>query len=185
MAQRRVEQDDNVTIVHEKIPEGKVTSITYREPPPEYVRVRLSDSAREYLRRRGFSDRFITGLGMMLQEATNKVHNTIIGGSDSSGSMHSVTVPSKPERMKMPSSLSGSWMQLGEGRRAPIMPDIGPYFPNATYYPETYRAFTSAEGQRFMQRYYVTGWLRRDERSGEWIIAPPAPLAQVTPRRTQ
>jgi hypothetical protein len=184
MAQRRVEQDDNVTIVHTKIPEGKVTSITYQDPPQEYVRVRLSDQARQYLRRQGYSEKFIRGLHMMLQESTNLIHNTIIR-SDESGEGPGVSVPSKPERMHMPSDLRSSWSQLGEGSSALIMPDIGPYFPNTTYYPETNRAFASAEGQRFMRRYYTTGWLRRDEQSGEWTISPPAPLAQITPRRTQ
>lgn len=184
MAQRRVEQDDNVTIIHEKIPEGKVISITHRDPPPEYLRVQLSEQARQYLRRQGYSQKFITGLGMMLQESTNLIHNTIIrSGGRAEGS--DFVRPDPPRRMEMPSSLQGSWMELGEGRGALIMPDIGPYFPNATYYPETYRAFASAEGQRFMRRYYTTGWLRRDAQSGEWIVAPPAPLAQITPRRTQ
>ena len=176
-------QDGNVTITRTASPPEKVTTIVARDPPQEFVRVSLSRQAREFLRRKGFSTKFIDALHMMLQEATNKVHNTIIRspppapGSDFSR-------PDPPRRMKMPANLQHSWIELDHGRGANLMmPDIRSYFPTVPYHQGTYDAFASREGQRFMKAYYSTGWLRQDPKTQEWVVAPPAPLSQVTPRR--
>jgi len=185
MPQSRVVQDDNVTIVYTKIPDGKYTEARTRDPPQEFVQVRLSEQARQFLRRQGFSERFISSLHMMLQEATNVVHNTIVRGQRTSREGYDFSVPLQPERREMPSDIRNCWTEMGEeGGRSIKIPDISSYFPTLPGYASTYHAFASAEGQRFMNRYYVTGWLRQDPATREWIVAPPAPLSQITPSRT-
>jgi hypothetical protein len=190
MAQARVEQDDNVTIVHTKIPEGTYTSITVKALEQVHQTVRLSSESEAYLRRMGYSQKFCDAFVLLLNSMTNTVINTASneetlrrqrGPRDPNMDF---SRPEQPERMLMPTNLREAYMFLGEGREALLMPNYGPYFPNTTQYPDIYRAFASPEGQRFMNRYVVTGWVRQDPATQEWIVAPPAPLSQITPART-
>ncbi len=190
MSQARVEQDDNVTIVHTKIPDAVVTSITVKSLEQVHQTVRLSSQSEAYLRRMGYSQKFCDALVLLLNSMTNTVINTASneealrrqrGPRDPN---MDYSRPEQPERMQMPTNLREAYMFLGEGRDALLMPNYGPYFPNTTQYPDIYKAFASPEGQRFMNRYVVTGWVRQDPATQEWIVAPPAPLAQITPART-
>lgn len=189
MAQSRVEQDGNVTIVHTKIPEGSHTSITVKHLEDVHQNVRISREAETYLRRMGYSQGFCNALLIMLQSMTNTVINTADNAEtlrrqrERSNQYLDFSRPEQPVRMKMPTNLREAYMILGEGREALLMPNYGPYFPNTTQYPDVYRAFASREGQRFMSRYVVNGWVRQDPKTQEWIIAPPAPPEQITPRR--
>ncbi|MEW6035159.1 MAG: hypothetical protein AB1529_00970 [Candidatus Micrarchaeota archaeon] len=163
-----------------------------RDVEPIHVNVRLSRDAVAYLRRQGYSQRFCDALAMLLQTMTNAVINSAENADTlrrqrERRSLTDGTFPEAPVRAKMPTNLRSSWMfhGLGTGEPALMMPFEAPYYPDRTHYPEVNRAFSSAEGQRFMKRYYTTGWLRQDERSGEWIVAPPAPPRDVVPRRTE
>ena len=191
MAQRRVEQDDNVTVVHTKIPEAIVTSIVVKPLEPMHVTVRLATESEAYLRRMGYSQNFCDALVLLLNSMTNTVINTASNAETlrrqqgpRDPDMDFVR-PEQPIRMQMPRELTGAYMFFGEGREQLLMPNLGPYFPNTTQYPDIYRAFASPEGQRFMSRYYSTGWLRQDPQSGDWIVAPPVPPSEIVPRRTE
>jgi hypothetical protein len=141
----------------------------------------LSASAQTFLSNRGFSQSFIAGLQMMLREAgSTHARSSVTYSPNEREFMDS---PGRPVTVtpQMPSELSSCVRQATYQGREIMMPDIGPYAPSTQYTPETFRAFASPEGQRFMQRYYLTGWLRKV--GGEWVISPPAPLAQVVPRR--
>ncbi|MBD3209785.1 hypothetical protein GF318_00200 [Candidatus Micrarchaeota archaeon] len=87
--------------------------------------------------------------------------------------MRSPAEPSEPVRAEMPDELGGMVREDNYKGRRVLIPDIGPYAPTTSYHKKTYEAFASPEGQRFMRRYYETGWLRRDSASGEWVIRPP------------
>ena len=185
------DRDDGVTVVRTKIPEAKVTEIAVKHLEPMHVTVRLAADSERYLQRMGYSQRFCDALVLLLNSMTNTVINTATNEealraqrAERSPYMD-YSRPEQPERSKMPTDLTGAYMFFGEGRDQLLMPNLGPYFPNTTQYPDIYRAFASAEGQRFMNRYYATGWLRQDSQSGDWIVAPPVPPAQIIPRRTE
>lgn len=193
MAQARVEQDENVTIVHTKIPEGRHTHIEVRPLEQIFIATRLSGEAERYLRRQGYSQRFIDALSMLIRSMTNTVVNTAANEEtlrwqrqDRSPHMD-YSRPEQPIRSQMPTNLANAWELHGLGTLNPPLriPALGTYFPNTTQYPDIYKAFASAEGQRFMARYYTTGWLRQGQSEGEWIIAPPVPVSQIVPRRTE
>ncbi len=164
--------------------------LLHRDVEPIHVNVRLSPDAVTYLRRQGYSQRFCDALHMLLQTMTNAVINTAENADTlrrqrERRSLTDGTFPEAPVRAKMMTNLQSAWMfhGLGTGEPALIMPFLAPYFPDRTHYPEVYKAFSSAEGQRFMKRYYTTGWLRQE--GGEWIVSPPAPPRELVPRRTE
>jgi hypothetical protein len=191
MAQARVEQDDNVTIVYTKIPDAVYTSTAVKPLEHVHQTVSLSRESEAYLRRMGYSQKFCDALSLLLTSMTNSVINTASneetlrrqrGPRDPN---MNYSRPEQPIRMKMPTNLRDAYMFLGEGREALLMPNYGPYFPNTTQYPDIYRAFASPEGQRFMNRYVTTGWVRQDPATQEWIVAPPVPPSEIVPRRTE
>ncbi|MFN7991202.1 MAG: hypothetical protein U0R44_03520 [Candidatus Micrarchaeia archaeon] len=181
---------DNVTITRTKIPEGRYTSITVKHLEPMHLTVRLSADSEAYLRRMGYSQRFCDALLLLLNSMTNTVINTAensatLRAQQNRSPYSDFAAPEQPIRAKMPADLRSAWMFLGLGemREPLVMPFLAPYYPDSTKFPMIHSAFVSDEGQRFMKRYYTTGWLRQDERSGEWIVAPPARPHELTPRR--
>ena len=182
--------DDNVTIVRRKHPPAVHTEIKVQRLEPIHVTVRFSADSERYLRRMGYSQRFCDALRMLLQTMTNRVINsadneeTLRHQRERHSPYLDFTAPEQPIRSKMPTNLKDACMFFGEEPDVRLMPNLGPYFPTTTEFPDVYRAFMSGEGQRFMRRYYITGWLRQDERTGEWIVAPPAsPRDTVASRR--
>ncbi len=184
--------DDNVTIVRTKLPEARHTSIQVKPLERIHVVVRFSQDSERYLRRMGYSQKFCDALHMLLTTMTNNVINTAENEEALREQRKGLAPhmdysrPEQPIRTKMPTDLTAAWMFFGLGEERPplLMPNLWTYFPNTTQYPEIYNAFVSAEGQRFMNRYYVTGWLRQDAKTGEWIVAPPVRPHDVTPRRS-
>lgn len=181
--------DDNVTIVRRKYPPAVHTEIQVKPLEPMHVTVRFSQASERYLRRMGYSQKFCDAIPLLLNSMTNTVINTA-SNEEVLRSQRAERPPwmeparpVQPERAKMPTDLKSAWMFFGEGRDMLLMPNLGTYFPNTTQYWDINKAFASAEGQRFMRRYYVTGWLRQDEKTGDWIVAPPVPPREVTPRR--
>ena len=142
----------------------------------------LSNQAMAFLRRKGYSETFITGLYSMLREAGSVHRRTEIKPPKSSQPFE--WSPGRPSVVKpeMPSELSYCVREYTEKGRKIMMPDIGPYAPTKTYHTSTYRAFESREGQRFMRQYYITGWLRKDSSTGEWVVRPPL---SAVPRKTR
>lgn len=148
------------------------------QPEQRYQEV-LSQQAVSLLQSRGYSAGFIAGLQMMLREA-NAVNND---PTNRYYDQFSVTEQEKEgPTSRIPAELKHHCTETTYRGRRITMPDIGSYAPNTTYYPETYRAFASSEGQRFMRRFYTSGWLRRDPSSDEWAIRPPS---GTVPRRTR
>jgi hypothetical protein len=151
-------------------------------PPQRFEN--LSQEARTFLSARGYSQDFIAGLMMMLREAGSVHARSSV--TYQQGEQEFMDSPGPPVTVtpQMPDNLQGMVNETTYQGRKVLMPDIGPYAPTTTYHPETYKAFASAEGQRFMARYYERGWVRRDPKTNEWVIRPPVPLSQIVPRRT-
>jgi hypothetical protein len=176
---------------------GEVTVVRRNVPPPEQIRIpkwtkpvemmeKLSDQARAFLRQRGFSNRFINALGFMLIAAGNVNRRT--DWNERHGKVERqpliTPAPNPPSWGEMPSDIRNYVAYSEWHGREIVMPDILAYAPTITYTPTVYRAFASPEGQRFMKRYYMAGWLRRSP-EGVWTIAPPAPVSASVPRRRE
>ena len=142
----------------------------------------LSKQAADFLKNNGYSQTFIAGLMMMLREAGSVHARTEIPQPKQTDQefMDSPMRSGKKEYYEMPKSLSWEYSEHKIGGRTLKIPDIGPYFPNTTQYPETYKAFASPEGQKFMNNYYTKGWLRKDDTTGEWVLKNPL---KMTPRK--
>lgn len=182
--------DDGVTVVRRRIPEGRHTEITVKHLEPMHITVRFSAESEAYLRRMGYSQRFCDALHLLIQTMTDAVINTsqneaTLRAQQRRSPYSDFSAPQQPVRAKMPTNLEHAWMYLGLGemREPLVMPFLAPYFPDSAKFPMINSAFVSAEGQRFMKRYYTTGWLRQDERSGEWIVAPPARAHELTAQK--
>ena len=156
-----------------------------QRPKPEERQAALSNQAMDFLRKQGYSQRFISNVSMMLREAENKNRNADLH-------VYPQSAFSKPGQktgpISMPTSLSGRTTEspadkeYGMGNK-PIMPDIGIYSPTTSYTPDVFRAFASREGQRFMKREY--NQLRRDPASGQWNVEQPkTSLGSLVPKKT-
>jgi hypothetical protein len=145
----------------------------------------LSQQARTFLVNRGYSQQFIAALEGMLRDCASTMSRPGPRREQSAQeSMWSPEIPGQVPVERMPGRMGDEFTNetTYKGRRI-IMPDIGSYAPNTKSTPSIYRNFASAEGQRFMQRYFRTGWLQRDSSTGEWILRLPVPLSQAVPRR--
>ncbi len=142
----------------------------------------LSEQAKTFLRKRGYSTRFITNLMIMLRDAGSVHRRTVYEGPKQSEQefMWSPMIPTPPIQAKMPKKLDWQYIETTYGGKKILMPDIGPYAPNTTTTPGVYKAFASPEGQKFMKKYYVNGWLKKDPKTGEWMLKPPA---KTVPRK--
>ena len=142
----------------------------------------LSNQAIKFLKAQGYSSQFISYVGQMLTEATNKNRDADMHTTDFAPHKQKMTGP-----IPMPKNLDGLTTESPAdaffgSKKNPIMPNIGLYSPTSTFTPDVYKAFASREGQRFIKKEF--NWLRKDAKSGEWTIKKPVTkVADLIPKK--